>query len=57
MHTSASYKLKLKLHNLQNKVKLVLNIKQSQFNWLEAISLSIVHFILKSQTKCEKQDH
>ena len=57
MHTSASYKLKLKLHNLQNKVKLVQNIQQSQFNWLEAFSLSIMHFILKIHTKCEKLDH
>ena len=57
MHISASYKLKLKLHNLQNKFKLVYNNQQSQFNWLEAFSLSIMHFILKSQTKCEKLDH
>ena len=49
MHTKASYELKLKLHNLQNKSQLVLNIKQCQFNPLGSISLSIVLFILKNQ--------
>ena len=57
MHTSASYKLKLKLHNLQNKVMLVDNIKQIQFLQLAFISLSFLPFNLKIHTKCEKLDH
>ena len=44
MHTSASYKLKLKLHNLQHKVKLVDNIKQIQFLQLAFISFKLFAF-------------